>query len=72
MTDNLATFTGYLTISDAMAVLRHEGSHIHRRTVLRWLSRNRVPNRKVGTVTIFPAHYLPSLVNQYGQRGRWD
>ncbi len=72
MTDNLATFTGYMTISDAMAVLQHEGSRIHRRTVLRWLSRNRIPRRKVGVTTIFPAYWLPQLVNEYGKRGKWD
>ncbi len=72
MQGNLATYSGFMTISDAMAVLSHEDATISRRTVLRFLERNRIPTRKVGNTTIFPTSFLPSLVNEYGKRGRWD
>ncbi len=71
MQSNLATYSGFMTVSDAMAVLGNEDATISRRTVLRWLARNRIPTRKVGVTTIFPAYWLPQLVNEYGKRGQW-
>lgn len=67
--DEIAIIGGYCTITGALVVLKQEGVKVHRRTVLNWLRRNRVPTTLIGATRVFPQAALRELVEDYKPRG---